>query len=241
MRILVHRLLRALGWEVQRFRNSNSEARVLADILRFTRPDAVLDVGANIGQFGDELLSLGYRGKLISFEAIPTVHSQLVEHARAKSTSWIVAPCAALGGRRGSIELNISGNVLSSSVLPMHEAHVSAAPTSKYVDRQTVPMERLDQLARALVPESANLYIKIDTQGYELEVLKGATALLPKTSGLQVELSLAPLYEGAPTFMEMVGFLQESGFEPYGMVPVFRDVATGRLLQVDGYFTRVRP
>ena len=238
MRIWIHRLLRGLGWELQRFRNSNSEPRVLADILRFTRPDVVLDVGANLGQFGDQLLSLGYSGKLVSFEAIPNVHSQLQQHARHRSKSWIVAPCAALGSRRGSIDINISANVLSSSVLPMREAHLSAAPTSNYVDRQSVAMERLDQLARQFVPESARVFIKIDTQGYELEVFKGAADLLPQTAGLQLELSLAPLYEGAPTFMEMIAVLQSSGFEPFGVVPVFRDAGTGRLLQVDGYFTR---
>jgi FkbM family methyltransferase len=239
VRIWLHRLLRGLGWEVQRFSNSNSEARVLGDAVRFTRPDVVLDVGANIGQFGDELLYLGYAGKLVSFEAVPNVHRQLLQRARKRSGAWIVAPCAALGSRRGSIDINISANVVSSSVLPMSAAHLSAAPASHYVDRQTVPMERLDQAAREFVPESARVFIKLDTQGYELEVLKGATALLPQTVGLQVELSLAPLYEGAPTFVEMIEFLQSNGFELYGMFPVFRDAHTGRLLQVDGYFTRV--
>jgi FkbM family methyltransferase len=238
MKEFIRRLARALGWELQRFQHSYGEARVLTDFLRFTHPDAVLDVGANLGQFGDQLLSLGFRGKLVSFEANPAVHRRLVEHARARSASWTVAPCAAIGSRRGSTDLNISGNVLSSSVLAMRETHVSAAPTSKYVDRQTVALERLDQLAQDCVPRDARLFIKIDTQGYEMEVLKGATALLPQTVGLQVELSLVPLYEGAPAFMEMVAFLQTIGFELFGLVPMFRDT-TGRLLQADGYFTRV--
>jgi FkbM family methyltransferase len=238
MRQWVHRVLRGLGWELQRYRNSYGEARVLADLLRFARADVVLDVGANIGQFGDQLLSLGYQGKLVSFEAIPAVHARLEQHAQSRSASWTVAPCAALGERRGSIDINISANVLSSSVLPMREAHLSAAPTSNYVDKQTVPMERLDELARQWVAKSSRVLMKIDTQGYELAVLKGATELLPQTAGLQIELSLARLYEGAPTFMEMMEYVQAAGFEPFGMVPVFRDAHTGRLLQVDGFFTR---
>jgi FkbM family methyltransferase len=237
----MHRLLRNLGWEVQRFRNSNCEARVLGDILRFTGADVVLDVGANVGQFGDQLLSLGYGGSLVSFEAIPGVHEQLLEHARQRSASWRVAPCAALGSRRGSIDINISENVFSSSVLPMDATHLTSAPQSKYVDRQTVPIERLDELARTLVPPAGRVFIKIDTQGYELEVLKGATELLLQTLGMQIELSLVQLYEGAPTFIEMIEYLKSLGFSLFGMVPGFRDPHSGRLLQVDGFFTRVSP
>ena len=80
--------------------------------------------------------------------------------------------------------------------------------------------------------------LKIDTQGYELHVLKGASGLLHRVVAMQLELSLVPLYEGAPTFSEMLSYMQSIGFEIFNIVPVFKDNRTGRVLQVDGYFVR---
>jgi len=235
----IQRLLRRLGWQVQRLENANIEQQVLRNILRVTGANVVLDVGANTGQYGDLLFEAGFDGTLISFEAIPSVHEQLSEHARKdKRKLWLVAPCAALGSKRGRIELNIAANTASSSVLPMLDAHLDAAPESRYVDKQTVNIERLDELALEFIPLAGVLLVKVDTQGYELEVLKGATGLLQRVVAIQLELSLTPLYEGAPAFLDMIAFMASSGFDLFSIVPGFRDKRSGRLLQVDGFFVR---
>jgi FkbM family methyltransferase len=238
IRSFIQRSFRRLGWEVQRTHNANTERQNLRAILRLTRANVVLDVGANAGQFGDLLLDIGFGGTLISFEALPDVHERLVQHAARKSASWLVAPCAALGSRRGEVAINIAGNSASSSVLPMRSTHTESAPESKYVGRQIVALERLDELAAPFIQPEATLYIKVDTQGYEMEVLKGATGLWPHAAALQLELSLVPLYEQAPTFLEMIAFMESMGFELFGIVPEFRDKQSGRMLQVDGFFVR---
>ncbi len=232
------RLFRRLGWEVQRATNANSERQVLKKVLKLTGADVVLDVGANVGQFGDLLLDLPFEGTLISFEAIPQIHKQLAQHAHARSRSWLVAPCAALGSRSGEVEINISENSVSSSVLPMRMTHLVSAPDSRYIGSQTVNIERLDQLAAQYIRPAAKVLIKVDTQGYEMEVLKGADGLWPRAVALQLELSLVPLYDQAPTFLEMLEFTASKGFELFGFVPGFRDQQSGRLLQIDGFFVR---
>jgi FkbM family methyltransferase len=232
------RLLRRLGWEVQRFENATVEQQVLKNILRATGVDVILDVGANTGQYGDLVFESGFDGALISFEAIPSVHEQLSRHAIAKRAQWKVAPCAALGSSRGQIDINISANSVSSSILPMRETHLDAAPDSRYVDKLTVSVDRLDALAPEFVPASAVVLLKVDTQGYEMEVLKGATGLLQRVVAIQLELSLTPLYEGAPTFVEMIDFMASAGFDLFSIVPGLRDQRSGRLLQVDGFFVR---
>jgi FkbM family methyltransferase len=231
---------RRLGWEVRRVENANLEQETVKDILRLTGVAIVLDVGANIGQFGDLVLEAGFKGLLVSFEAIPEVHQRLAEHAarRGGSASWIVAPCAALGSASGQVAINIAANSVSSSLLPMRSTHVDAAPQSKYIGQQTLRMERLDSLSEGLIPRNGGLFVKIDTQGYELEVLKGATQLLHRTMAVQLELSLTPLYEGAPTLMEMLSFMESQGYELFGFVPGFKNQASGRLLQMDGFFVR---
>lgn len=233
------RWVRRCGLEVQRLKYSNSEAAVLRDVIRFLRPALVLDVGANIGQFAGAVREAGYRGRIVSFEAVPAIHALLVDKAR-HDRQWLIAPCAALGARAGSIEINISANAVSSSVLPMHAAHLDAAPQSAYVERRSVPLERLDAHAADYIAADGDIFLKIDTQGYDMEVLKGSTALLPRVTGLQIELSLIPLYEGGPTLVEVLGYLDSLGYVPFNLIPGYKDLRNGRVLQVDGFFVRRR-
>jgi FkbM family methyltransferase len=238
IRPLIQGVLRGLGLEVRRAKNANLEPFVLKNILAATGASIVLDVGANLGQYGDSLLHEGFEGTLISFEAIPDVHARLVEHAKTRSRSWLVAPCAAVGSAKGQVEMNIAGNSVSSSVLPMMPAHLDAAPQSRYVQRQLVDIGRLDELSEALLPATGDIFIKVDTQGYEMEVLKGASGLFGRTVALQLELSLVPLYDGAPTIAQMISFADANGFELFNLIPGFRDKRSGRLLQADGFFVR---
>ena len=238
LKVLAKRVLHSCGLELQRLKHVNSERTVLRHILKSTQPAVVLDVGANTGQYAALLRDVGFRGKIVSFEALPDVHAVL-ENASARDGAWIVAPCAALGRKAGTLEINRAGNSVSSSLLPMLATHVDAAPDSAYVGTQTVRVERLDVLAEQLVAGSGNLMLKIDTQGYEREVLEGATRLMPRITALQVEISLVSLYEGAPTLTQIVSHLESCGYQIFSLVPGFRDARTGRLLQMDGFFIRV--
>ena len=97
---------------------------------------------------------------------------------------------------------------------------------------------RLDQAFETLIPPAGNLFLKVDTQGYEREVLLGTGEILSRVSMMQLELSLTPLYEGAPVFEELIGFVRSIGYELYNLIPGFRNPESGRLLQVDGFFVR---
>jgi hypothetical protein len=127
---------------------------------------------------------------------------------------------------------------LSSSLLPMHNVHALAAPESRYVAVQSVSVARLDEFAPLLSANNGRLLVKIDTQGYEEEVLMGAGAVLENVCAMQLELSVAPLYEGGPTLRRMLELCEQFGFYLYGMMPGFYDEQSGRLLQVDGLFLR---
>lgn len=84
----------------------------------------------------------------------------------------------------------------------------------------------------------AGILLKIDTQGYEEQVLKGANEIISKIKGIHLELSIVPLYEGQMLFEEMLNKLKEMGFALYHLSPGFQDSRTGRLLQVNGTFFR---
>jgi FkbM family methyltransferase len=236
-KLLAKDLLRGLGVELRRLKYVNSEETVLCALLGATAPAAVLDVGANLGQYAALLRKYGYRGRIVSFEALPDVHAKLASIS-ARDPLWTVAPCAALGSRHGQIEINVAGNSVSSSVLPMNSTHSAAAPESVYIGRRSVALRRLDELLPQVLPTRARLYLKIDTQGFEREVLEGSSGLLADVVALQVETSLTPLYTGAPSFTEMVSYVEGLGYEIFSLVPGLRNNATGRLLQMDAFFVR---
>jgi FkbM family methyltransferase len=206
-------------------------------LLTFFEVDLVLDVGANQGQFARELIRAGYKGRIVSFEPLAAAHARLVEASRGEQR-WTVAERCAIGDHAGIAILNVAGNSESSSLLPMLEAHEAAAPAARYVGSETVALRRLDEVAADEVAAAARPFLKLDVQGYEHFALQGAVGLLPRIVGIQAELNLAPLYEGAACLEEMLGRLRELGFAPYRLIPGFSEPRSGRMLQVDGVFFR---
>jgi hypothetical protein len=91
-------------------------------------------------------------------------------------------------------------------------------------------------LAGWIVREPRRPYLKIDTQGYELEVLRGATTVLGAVVLVEAELSLLPTYEAGPLFEDVVAFLAEHRFSPIAFEGVLDDERTGEMLQVDAIF-----
>ena len=237
IRSFAQNLFQRLGWDVRRTAYPSSEEILLTRFLSVARPISVFDVGANIGQYGLSLRKCGFTGRIVSFEAIPSVHARLSAVA-AEDPDWIVAPCCALGRAQGEARINLARNSVSSSLLLMHEAHLQAAPDSRYMASETVRVERLDDIARPLLPKGGRLMLKVDTQGYEEEVLAGADLVLKSVSAMQLELSVAPLYQGAPSLRRILELCESIGFELHGLIPGFYEEKSGRLLQMDGLFLR---
>jgi len=237
MRQQIKKALRHLGVDFVRWRPESSPRAALRRMLDRHLIDTVLDVGANEGQYARFLREIGFDGRIISFEPLTSAYQRLLRSA-AKDASWIVAPRTALGKEEGEIRLNIASNGASSSLLSMLSAHRTAAPEIDFVSREVVPIARLDCAARDLLGDARNVFLKVDVQGSEFEVLQGAEELLPRLAGLQLELSFVPLYEGQALFFELADFVERKGFGIWGITPGFVDRSSGRLLQIDGIFFR---
>ena len=237
MKALIRHTLRRFGYDLHRFVPAASPDAQLQTLLRQLDIDLVLDIGANTGQYGASLRALGYRGRIVSFEPLATAHTALVA-TRAGDAGWAVAPRAAIGDSEGEITINIAGNSASSSVLPMLESHRKAAPHSAYVGSDVVPITRLDTIAPGLVGDAARVLVKIDTQGYETQVLAGGAATIAAALAVQVELSLIPLYDGQPDFAAMLALMTGHGLALWAIWPGFADPDSGRILQAEGIFVR---
>lgn len=142
-----------------------------------------------------------------------------------------------MGDMDGEIEINVAANKsLSSSIADMLPSHLDNAPESKYISKELVPIRKLDTVFNQYVKEDDNVFLKIDTQGYEKNVLDGAEGSLAKIKGIQVEMSVVPLYSGEMLFPEMLRHIVGKGYTMFDMGPVFTSRKTGQLLQVDAMF-----
>jgi FkbM family methyltransferase len=204
-------------------------------LLRSGEIDLVVDVGAHAGEYGSVLRAGGYRGRIVSFEPVRGQFERL-DSAAADDGAWECRNRAA-GARAGTATINVSGNDgFSSSLLAMKEAHERAVGDSRYERTETIDVaplvEELAELARGV----RHLYLKVDTQGYEHEVIAGAARTLSHCRAIELELSLAPLYEGQLLIGEMIELMDGHGFRPTHLEPEFVDPHSGELLQVNGLF-----
>jgi len=206
----------------------------LARLLRMPPPDLALDVGANLGQFAQELRRLGYRGRLVSFEPIPGAFRTLTA-AAASDPLWDVRNIA-VGAADGEATMNVASNVASSSILAPNAALAGAAPHLSFEQSALVPVRRLDGLAD--LPPGERVFLKVDTQGFEQAVLEGAEGMLDRIYAIQLELSFLPLYEGEPPAEEVMAWLRARGFVPAWLYPAFWAPGTRQWYQADILFLR---
>jgi|SRR5438270_2638356 len=182
----------------------------LWDFLDTRAVDLVIDVGANAGQFARELRSLGYRGRIHSFEPLPAAFAELERYA-AGDPLWD-ASNVGVGRQRGELEINVAKNSVFSSFRPLSELAGRFDPNSQTVEKKRVPVVTLDEALSATPAKS--IFLKIDTQGFEQEVLAGAETLLKDCVGVQLELPVDHLYEGVWSFNEALVAMDRYGFVP---------------------------
>ena len=228
--VAAHNLLARRGFEVRRHPAARRQ-RLLAE----RGVDLVLDVGAARGGYGRQLRRFGYAGRIVSFEPLAPAFTDL-SALIADDPAWS-AHHTALGAEPGTATINVASNSDSSSLLPMLAAHREAAPQVDYVGTQQVSVQPLDDLAAGPLATSVAPYLKVDTQGFEREVLAGGPRTLEQVVGLQLELSFVPLYEGGMTVDEAVVWAYERGFHLVGIEQGYA-APTGEILQVDGVFWR---
>ncbi len=195
----------------------------------------VLDIGANVGQFAIDIRRYGFNGLIESLEPAQDSYNQLKINS-LKDKLWNVNRLA-LGPVSGQLELNISGNFgLSSSFLEMKESHISNFPGSQFTRKEVVDVETLIHFSEKKKIDLTKTLLKIDVQGFEMDVLAGSGDLLNVIPLVLCEVSLSPLYEGEGTFFDVVNYLHGYGHE---VISISRGVSSkdGRLLQVDLLFS----
>jgi len=234
----LRRILWKFGYDICRFDRTSHPLARRKYILENYEIDTVLDIGANSGQFARELRQdIGYTDRIISFEPLGEVFKSLKAHAKGDQR-WEIFNFA-IGDADEKREINIAANSLSSSFLDILPTHLNAAPESKYIGKEVIDIRSLDSMFERVCTNSKNVYMKIDTQGFESKVLKGATLSLPKIGTVQMEMSLVPLYGTELLFDEMCILMREKGYTLIAIENGFSAPDTAQLLQIDGIFRRL--
>jgi FkbM family methyltransferase len=232
MKALIKKVFRSTGLQVKKYPDLDIQRR--AKIISYFEINKLLDVGANIGLYGLAVRHLRYKGKIISFEPLNDAFAKL-KKASASDQNWAINNYA-LGDADSKSTINVAGNSKSSSILNMLPSHVKSAPKSEYISKQEITVKKLDTIFNEFYEAGDKIMLKIDTQGYEKNILDGAKSSLSKIRVIQLEMSIVPLYETELLLVDMITYLNKLGFELFSLEEGFTDPVTGRLLQVDGIF-----
>jgi FkbM family methyltransferase len=229
---IINKILQKRGIIIKRFPEGNLLRRQL--LIRHYNIDLVLDVGASVGKYAEILREIGYKEDIISFEPIKKSH-QILEKKTQQDSKWLSYNYA-LGKKNAEQSIYISSNYDSSSLLKISEIHARVQEKSKIIGEEKVIVKKMDDIFPEISKEKKNIYLKLDTQGFEMNILAGAENSLEQIKVLQIELSIFPLYEGSENYQTIISYLEKKGFMLFGIEPGFYDKKSGRLLQFDGLF-----
>lgn len=235
---LINRDLEGLGFGSYALINRNeadkawfSYSAQLNAVLKRFDVDLVIDVGANEGQFAQSIRPF-YHGNILSFEPVSSVFKRLSQTA-ASDPKWHLQNMA-LGSENAQMTIHVSDHSVFSSLLTTTEycaEHFGA--TSVGTREETVSVRRLgevlDEIAGTV--KGQRIFLKLDTQGYDIKVFEGLGDKLKNVVAMQSEVSLISIYEGMPHWTEGVNLYERAGFGVVGMFPVNRDA--GRVIEFD--------
>ncbi len=233
---LIKRALRTLGWDLVPYDTRNYHLLRRALLFETYHIDLVLDVGASDGGYARQIRANGYHGRICSFEPRAAAFRALKESGRSDK-KWEVMNCA-LGKANGSLDIHISENGDSSSLLDLARSPGSESVQVSYIGKESVSMASLDGLFENIRQDSKNILLKMDVQGFEMEVLTGAEHSLAFIDTIQVELALTPTYQNQMHLHQMCGLLHQMGYTMVSIEPGTHNQATGQQFEVDGLFHR---
>ncbi|NMF63093.1 FkbM family methyltransferase [Brasilonema octagenarum] len=228
LRPLIHKT----GFDV--VRSPPRKYNFLIKLLNNHNVDTVIDVGANLGQYATEIRSEGFDGRILSIEPVPEVFNSL-QKTKTKDSKWSGFNFA-LGAENGTTQINLTNFSDLSSILEPTEYAKSVAPAFEVKEKIQIQLKTLDTFWNENKLDNSKVFLKLDCQGFEEQILQGANESLQKVVGVQMELSLKALYKNQRLYNDSIAFMKENKFELYHILPVFSDVNTGQLLDMDGFF-----
>jgi FkbM family methyltransferase len=235
------RIAAGLGYDVLRVEKYHPTLEShLKQVLENLGIGVVIDVGANNGGYGRMLRQIGYQGHILSFEPVEAAFEALC--ARASGDARWHCRNHALGSKEEEIYINVpQSDDFASFLEATDRAKEIWEKDFSQTSRQKVQVKTLDQvyddLIRPLQSDGA-AFLKMDTQGFDLQVFQGAGTVLGRIQGIQSEVSVFPIYKEMPDFMTSLSCFRKAGFEITGLYPVSRNPSDLTVIEFDCVMVR---
>jgi FkbM family methyltransferase len=220
-------------WRMKRL----AQSAYLRDLLSTLEVDCVFDVGANNGQYRDYLRNeIGFTGLILSFEPNPDC-VRILQKRSPSDTSWRVFSFA-LGAQPGHLELRMTKDSQLSSFLDPNESMGNAGAVGALAK---VEVKTLDDVFNGFRTEFnfKRPFLKLDTQGFDLQVIEGGANCLNGFQAIQSEVSNIAIYRQIPNFATSIAYVQERGFALGNMFPANPEQFPF-VIDFDAYFVPAR-
>jgi FkbM family methyltransferase len=230
---MVNAVIHRLGFQLRRY---PAASEFEADVMRFIREqgvNCVIDVGAHWGEFGLKLRRLRYRGRIVSFEPLTAAFQKLAE-AAAGDGAWVIRQ-EAVAESSGPVTINVTSDTACASVLAPSKFGTERAPhLLSIVGTESAPAIRLSSVWGECISgiREPRVLLKTDTQGLDLEVVRSAGERVYETAGILMEVTIAPLYEGAPHLFSVLPAIESLGFYLAAIAPLNRG-RDDRIVELD--------
>ncbi len=239
MKKIINSITSVFGYKFKKTKWLYEKNLNLIKSLSNSNINSIIDIGANSGQFAEEVFKNGFSGYILSFEPLKIEHSNLLDKKfEMKEYNWEIAERCGLGASEKKLDINISGMRQSSSILDISEIHTNLYPKSINIGKEEIDIFPLDKYYNKIINMKKNILIKIDTQGYELEILKGAKKTLEYVDAVYAEVSLVKLYKSQPLFDEIFDFIKKFGFSVWSVDRAVGNKNTGQTYQLDVLFIK---
>lgn len=233
---IIKNIFKKFGLEIKKYNPQDDFNFLITRCIKKFQIDCFWDVGANIGQTGESIRKHGYTGNILSFEPQEEAYKKLLKNS-FNDRKWKIYEKCGLG-QNGFKKINISKNSVSSSFLEMENLHIDKNPESKFIKKEEVKIISLSEVFNKEKNSFKKNFLKIDTQGYEKEVLDSGENILDNFIGISCEISVQPLYKNEAKFLDIINYLNTKGFEIYSVHNSYYEIDYGQTFSVDIVFIK---
>ena len=211
--------------------NEFSARKCLKDLLQQFKINCVLDVGAHTGDFAMVLRRIGYEGHIVCFEPNPESFRKLCR--KFKADRFWRGMNIALGSKNTTQSFNITREPNLSSFLTPRSAAVEHVIS--------VNVKGLDSIFEDLIHsiEAPKVFMKMDTQGYDIEVVRGAGVFIQNILGIQSEISVKPIYKNMPCYLDALRYYESCGFQLINLFSAYQNKKYGNIIEYDCLMARL--